>query len=94
MRTIKTINANTKRGQAYINEYNNNGRYHYYSIEQAYNKPSQAKINAWDQCKKWCDEDNGKGIKITGKNCNMFTVMYESEEGLHVETAQNSYIIK
>lgn len=87
-----TIKATTKKGKNFVNSYN--GYNWYADIYDAYEKPSYNKIRAWNECKKQCEQENGRGIVITGRNTCTFTAAWQTKEGLRVETAQNSYLIK
>lgn len=88
---MKTINANTIKGQSFINAYNHSTNY---SLEDCYTNPSHNKVCAFRECLNWCNQENGKGFKVIGYNCNFFTVAWRTENRLRIETAYNSYIVK
>lgn len=49
----------------------------YTCLYQAYNKPSEYKKEAWDDCKRWCREMGGYGLKITSSNCHKFSAAFK-----------------
>ena len=88
---MKTINKSTKAGKRFINAYN---RSRITSVYECYCKPSTAKAQAEYLCRDVMRRENGHGYKITGYNCMQFTAMWTTPEGLRVETAASSYIVK
>lgn len=58
----------------------NNGYNVVDDIRKAYTKPSVKKIQAWEYCKMLCEEHNGKGLKVIGHNCNIFSAGFTYEE--------------
>lgn len=88
---MKTINANTKRGRRYLEAYRRSTTT---DIYEAYERPSTAKIRANYQCRQQMEREGGHGYKIIGYNCNFFTAAWQTAEGLRVETATYSYIVK
>jgi len=88
---MKTINKNTKRGKSFTSAYN---RAKHSSIYECYCNPSTAKARAEYLCRDMMRRENGNGYKITGYNCMQFTAMWTTPEGLRVETAASSYIVK
>ena len=91
-KTMITIKSTSKRGKAFINSYN--GHNLYYDIFDAYDRPSCEKVHAWNECQNKYKEEGGRGIVIIGRNAFTFTVAWQTKEGLRVETAQNTYLIK
>lgn len=88
---MKTINKNTKAGKQFINAYN---RSRIYSIYECYYNPSTAKTRAEYLCREQMRRENGHGYKVTGYNRMQFTAMWTTPDGLRVETAASSYIVK
>lgn len=88
---MKTINKNTKTGKRFINAYNRSRKS---SIYECYCNPSTAKTRAEYLCRDMMGRENGNGYKITGYNCMQFTAGWQTAEGLRIETACNSYLIK
>ena len=64
------IKSTTQRGQQMCRAYKWSNKY---NIHSAYDRPSLRKINAWEYCKKLCEENNGYGLKITGHNTCTFS---------------------
>lgn len=52
-------------------------RYIYRDIYTAYEKPSERKVYAWEWCKALCRALHGENIRITSKNCMVFSVAFE-----------------
>ena len=48
----------------------------YYRLEHCYNKPSMAKIKAYNDIIEECNINNGWHLRIMSYNCQMFTVGY------------------
>lgn len=92
---MKTLKANTKAAQAIKNTYNTPGYnypYHYFDIFEAYERPSQRKITAWEECKKIRDEHNGRGLVIIGKCSTSFTAYFKDDDGnIYKITKDNIY---
>lgn len=86
-----TIYAQTKKGQGYINAYN---RSRNYSLSDCYDRPSTAKTWAEYYCRQQMQQEEGTGFKIVGYNCMQFSAGWQTAEGLRIETACNSYLIK
>ena len=88
---MKTINANTKQGRRWLEAYECSN---YDNIFQCYWRPSAAKVRAFCLCATIADKENGHGLKVIGYSCHFFSVAWQTAEGLRVETAYNSYIVK
>ena len=89
------INANTIKGIGFIQSYE---RSNFRTIRDCYVSPSTAKIDAEFQCYNKMTRQYGFGFRIMSYNTFSFTCgwLTEDEKGLqtlHVETANNSYII-
>lgn len=91
---MTVINKNTKRGEGFIRSWEN-GNYAS-SIFDVYERPSQAKENAFNSCfNEYCNTPGGSNFRVTGHNSCFFTVAWlDGNNNLRVETAQNSYIVK
>ena len=87
---MKTIKATTKRGQALIESAK---RYEGYNLRDVYSSYSYAKRNAWEWCYNQYIKDNGTNFHICSHNSQTFTVAWETDEGVRIETAYNSYLI-
>lgn len=88
---MKTINANTKRGQHFIKAYNVSNNY---KLLDCYKSYSSAKFHAWLWCLDRYYESNGTGLKVISYNTMKFTVAWQTAEGMRVETANGSYLVK
>ena len=89
------INSNTIKGIGFLQSYEHSK---FASINQCYESPSKAKIDAEFYCYNKMVSQAGFGFRIMSYNTFSFTCgwLTESEDGvqtLHVETARNSYII-
>lgn len=88
---MTTLNATTKKGQSFINRYNNSLMYNIYD---AYIRPSGAKIRIYSYWAQEAKKDKIGDFKIIAASCHYFTVAWPTADGLRVETAGNSYLIK
>lgn len=85
------INANTKRGQNFIQRaYNYEGR----TLADVYARPSHTKQNAFDVCHVLCHAEGGKNFRVISHNTFAFAVAWDVISGLRVETAQGSYLVR
>ena len=87
---MKTINNNTKQAERYINAYNCSRMY---DLQDAYGKPSIAKIKADSNCRLMMHSEGGHDYKIISYNCNYFTAAWIAGDSLRVETFANSFEI-
>ena len=88
---MKTISENSRMGQRYIYLYE---RAKARSVREFYKNPSNRKIEACNKCQWQCQAEQGLRYRIIGGNCFYFTAAWHTSEGLRVETAYNSFIIK
>ena len=86
-----TLKKETKRGQGFVYAHKMS---QFSTIYEAYGRPSSAKCSAFRRCVDMCKKENGRDLKITGAGCHFFSVAWLTDEGLRVETAYNSYLIK
>lgn len=49
----------------------------YYSLDEAYKRPSESKVRAWRKCERRCEEMGGYGLTITGCNCHTFSAAFK-----------------
>lgn len=87
---MTTIKATTKQAQGFIESYN---RATATTLSDVYGSYSTAKARAFRYCMERVEEENGYGPRIISCNCNVFTFAFKVDNGLRVETAQNSYFI-
>lgn len=88
---MKTIDKNSKLGKCYLYAYEHSNMQNIYD---AYKKPSSAKIQADKNCQRQCYVENGYAYRIISASHFIFTVAWQTAQGLRIETAYNSYIIK
>lgn len=87
---MKIIKVSTKKGQnMYLNAMNFEGVY----LHEIYNNYSPAKAQAWEWCRAKCNEEHGKAFGICSHNTFGFSVSWVTDEGMRIETPQNSYLI-
>ena len=89
------IKGSTKRGQGLIATFN---RYEGYHITEVYDRPSIAKINAWNWCfEKFAKTEDRKDFHVCSFNTFNFTVgwlgKWGGENAIYLETRDNSYIV-
>ena len=87
---MRIIKANTKQGQSMIKRAN---VYEGYSLQDIYGTFSHAKQNAWQWCLEQCHKENGSNFHIASHNTFGFSVAWEIENGVRIETPQNSYLV-
>ena len=88
---MKTINSTTKKGQNFIESYN---RSRATSLSDCYGRFSTEKSRAERDCRRWMDDENGEDFRIISFNTFGFTCGWMTADGLRVETACNSYLVK
>lgn len=88
---MQTIKKETKRGQRFICAYQNSD-----TIElcEVYKRPSVAKKQAFNWCLSQCRKEDGERFRIISSGIFTFSVAWMTRNGLRVETAQNSFLIK
>lgn len=92
---MKKISANSKLGQHYVKAYEAST---WYTLKDAYVKPSAEKQAAFKRCQQKCEAENGDRLRIISFNCQHFTVAFEVENSfgateLRVITKCNDYLI-
>lgn len=87
---MKTINANTKKGQNLIATAAN---FEGYTLPEVYGNCSPTKTYAWRECLHKCQAENGRNFHICSHNTFQFSVAWEVENGVRIETANNSYLV-
>lgn len=85
-----TIKGTTKKGQNMINKAKN---FAGYTLHDAYKSFSREKENAYNDCLRWCNEENGHNFHIISANTFGFSVAWEVENGIRIETKDNSYLV-
>lgn len=88
---MEIIKMSTKRGQGFIEAYN---RSDVRELGEVYRKCSSRKEHAYQDCARMMVKESGWDFRIIGHNCMQFTVAWRVEDGLRVETAYSSYLVK
>lgn len=89
------IKGSTKRGERMFTDCK---YYEGYYLTDVYSRPSQEKIDAWNDCfNEFLDTEESSGFCIVSHNTFQFKVrwfgLYDGEEALYIKTATNSYIV-
>ena len=92
---MKKLSANSKLGQRYVEAYETST---WYTLKDAYVKPSAAKQAAFKRCQQKCEAENGDRLKVISANYQFFTVAFEVENSfgateLRVITPYRDYLI-
>ena len=85
-----TIKATTKRGQNMLQSAQN---FEGYTLNEVYGSYSTAKICAFYDCLTKAQAENGHNFHICSHNTFGFSVAWETEKGVRIETPKNSYLI-
>ncbi len=88
---MQTINKETKRGKSFIMAFANSSAK---VLRDVYKRFSNKKQNAYDNCCLKCDKENGSQFCIISAGRYTFSVGWLTDDGLRVETAKGSYLIK
>lgn len=92
---MKKISANSKLGQHYVRAYETST---WYTLKDAYVKPSAEKQAAFKCCCKKCEAENGYHLKVISACIQYFTVAFQVKNSfgateLRVITRCNDYLI-
>ena len=92
---MKKISANSKLGQHYVRAYETST---WYTLKDAYVKPSAEKQAAFKCCCKKCEAEAGRQLKVIGACCQSFTVAFQVKNSfgateLRVITKCYNYLI-
>ena len=88
---MRIIKAGTKEAQRWIIS----ARCHQgKTLYDVYDKPSKAKIAAYDSCWASFVEEDGVDFHITSHNIYGFTVAWNINAGLRIETPHYSYLVE
>lgn len=87
---MTTIKGTTAKGNSMIARARwNEGFY----LDDVYERCSRAKHEAWRWCFDKMTEENGRNFHIVSHNSFGFTVAWEVENGIRIETKDNSYLV-
>ena len=92
---MEKLPANSKLGQRYVEAYETST---WYTLKDAYVKPSAAKQAAFKRCQQKCEAENGDHLRVISANCQFFTVAFEVKNSfgateLCVITPYHDYLI-
>lgn len=87
---MTVIKATTKKGQAMIASAKN---FEGYTLNEVYGKYSPAKYHAFVECVYMAQAEKGKNFHICSHNTFGFSVAWEVENGVRIETPKNSYLV-
>ena len=92
---MRNISANSKLGQHFVGAYEAST---WYTLKDAYVKPSAEKQAAFKRCCKKCEAENGYQLKVISACCQQFTVAFQVKNSfgateLRVITKCNDYLI-
>ena len=92
---MKKISANSKLGQHYVRAYEVST---WYTLKDAYIKPSAEKQAAFKYCCKKCEAEDGYQLKVISACSQQFTVAFQVKNSfgateLRVITRCNDYLI-
>ena len=84
------IKGTTKKGE---NMLNNANYYDGYSLHDIYNSFSYAKEKAYNYCRELYYKENGSNFRIISHNTFSFSIAFDVENGVRIETPNNSYLV-
>lgn len=92
---MKKISANSKLGQQYVKAYEAST---WYTLKDAYVKPSAEKQAAFKWCCKKCEAENGCRLKVISAGIQYFTVAFQVKNSfgateLRVITKCHDYLV-
>ena len=92
---MKRISKTSQKGMNYLHSFEVAKANNVNCLEKVYGRYSNGKARAFYLCEQQRIKENATSDGyIIGANCNVFTYAFETSDGLRVETAYNSYIIK
>ena len=92
---MKHISKISQKGMNYLHSFEIAKANNVNCLEKVYGRYSNEKARAFYLCDLQRIKENATSDGyIIGSNCNVFTYAFETSEGLRIETACNSYIIK
>lgn len=87
---MTVIKGTTKKGENLLNSAKN---FEGFTLEEVYGRYSDNKYRAYRYCADKCMAENGHNFHICSHNTFQFSVAWEVENGVRIETANNSYLI-
>lgn len=89
-----TMKKSTQRAQSFIRRYKFYREKGIDNIFKAYGRPSQAKVDAYNDIEKEMKDVGGYGMVITGAGCNFFSCAYRLKDDLVVHVPTDVFVIK
>lgn len=80
----------TARGQRMLSSYYNSAAT---DLKDVYKKPSSAKEKAYKECRELYDQAEGERFRITGKNCDSFSVAFLCNKSYVLYITKDNYYI-
>ena len=71
---MEKLSANSKLGRQYVRAYETST---WYTLKDAYVKPSAAKQAAFKRCQQKCEAKNGRRFRVIYANCQLFAVAFQ-----------------
>lgn len=65
-----------------------------YDIRDVYDNPSPAKVFSFNECRAMCEREGGWGFHICSHNTFSYSVAWATPDGMRIETANNSYLVR
>ena len=87
---LTIIKSTTKKGAAMLNSAKT---FEGYTLNEVYSSYSNAKLCAYHHCLNKAANENGHNFHICAHNTFGFSVAWETEKGVRIETPKNSYLI-
>ena len=85
------VRPSTVNGARMIRSYENAS---YYSLDEVYKRPSEYKVEAWEDCERRCEAMGGYGLTITGYSCHTFSAAFKCKINSEDEGEVIIYITK
>lgn len=76
-RVMNTTKQGQRTAKAAAEAAYNNRRWTYANIWDAYDRPSSAKVKAWDYCRELCAEMGGYDLLISSRNTFQFSAVFK-----------------
>lgn len=87
---MMVIKGTTKKGQSMIESAKH---FDGYTLNDVYGKYSPAKFHAFCDCVLKAEAEKGRNFHVCSHNTFNFSVAWEVENGMRIETACNSYLV-
>lgn len=84
------IKGTTKKGKSMMESTKN---FQGYTLNEVYGRYSHEKYLAFYDCVLKAQAENGKNFHIFSHNTFGFSVAWETEKGIRIETPKNSYLV-